>query len=93
MPNTETSLDLDEIFAPIREELDAVEREYMRHIQSRIEIIPQIGRYIQKGGGKRIRPALLLMASRLSSYKGEQAILYASVVEFIHTNVYTIAVV
>ena len=85
MPNTETSLDLDEIFAPIREDLDAVEREYMRHVQSRVEIIPQIGRYIQKGGGKRIRPALLLMASRLSSYKGEQAILYASVVEFIHT--------
>jgi octaprenyl-diphosphate synthase len=85
VPNTETSLDLDEIFAPIREDLDAVEREYMRHVQSRVEIIPQIGRYIQKGGGKRIRPALLLMASRLSSYKGEQAILYASVVEFIHT--------
>ena len=67
MPNTETSLDLDEIFAPIREDLDAVEREYMRHVQSRVEIIPQIGRYIQKGGGKRIRPALLLMASRLIS--------------------------
>ena len=85
MPNTDTSIDLDEIFAPIRQELDAVEREYMRHVQSRVELIPEIGRYIQQGGGKRIRPALLLMASRLSSYKGDSAILYASVVEFIHT--------
>ena len=44
-----------------------------------------MGRYIQSSGGKRVRPAVLLMASRLCGYKGERAVLYASVVEFIHT--------
>lgn len=85
MQNAEFSVDLAEIFEPIREELDAVEREYARQIQSRVELIPQIGRYIQNSGGKRIRPALLLMTSRLSAYQGDRAVLYASVVEFIHT--------
>src|SRR5205814_2852806 len=36
-------------------------------------------------GGKRIRPAVLLMAARLAGYRGDRAILYAAVVEFIHT--------
>src|SRR5262249_21838702 len=36
-------------------------------------------------GGKRMRPAVLLMASRLTGYTGERAVLYAAVVEFIHT--------
>jgi octaprenyl-diphosphate synthase len=36
-------------------------------------------------GGKRIRPAVLLMASRLAGYAGDKAVMYAAVVEFIHT--------
>jgi octaprenyl-diphosphate synthase len=77
--------DLAQIFEPIREDLDAVEQEFVRHIQSRVALIPEMGRYIQKSGGKRVRPAVLLMASRLSGYTGDRAVLYASVVEFIHT--------
>ena len=80
-----TTADLAQIFEPIREELDAVEQEFVRHIQSRVALIPEMGRYIQKSGGKRVRPAVLLMASRLSGYEGDRAVLYASVVEFIHT--------
>ena len=77
--------DLAQIFEPIREDLDAVEQEFVRHIQSRVALIPEMGRYIQKSGGKRVRPAVLLMAARLSGYQGDRAVLYASVVEFIHT--------
>ncbi len=62
-----------------------VEQQFVRHIESRVELIPEIGRYIQTGGGKRVRPALLLMCARLGGYRGERATLYASVVEFIHT--------
>src|SRR5918993_4635330 len=79
------SADLAQIFEPIRGDLDAVEQEFVRHIQSRVALIPEMGRYIQKSGGKRVRPAVLLMASRLSGYQGDRAVLYASVVEFIHT--------
>jgi octaprenyl-diphosphate synthase len=79
------SIDLGQIFGPIREDLEAVEQEFVRHIQSRVALIPEMGRYIQKSGGKRVRPAVLLMAARLSGYKGDRAVLHASVVEFIHT--------
>jgi octaprenyl-diphosphate synthase len=79
------SNDLAQIFEPIREDLEAVEQEFVRHIQSRVALIPEMGRYIQNSGGKRVRPAVLLMASRLSGYQGDRAVLYASVVEFIHT--------
>ncbi len=80
-----TSLALSQIFEPIRADLEEVDREFARHVQSQVELIPKIGQYIQTSGGKRIRPAVLLMASRLSGYEGDRAILYAAVVEFIHT--------
>jgi octaprenyl-diphosphate synthase len=73
------------MFEPIREDLREVEREFAHHVQSQVQLIPTMGTYIQNSGGKRIRPAVLLMAARMAGYQGEQAILYASVVEFIHT--------
>jgi octaprenyl-diphosphate synthase len=80
-----SSLGLSQIFEPIRADLEKVDLEFARHVQSQVELIPKIGQYIQTAGGKRIRPAVLLMASRLGGYEGDRAILYAAVVEFIHT--------
>ncbi len=80
-----TSPVLSQIFEPIRADLEQVDREFGRHVESQVELIPKIGRYIQTSGGKRVRPAVLLMAARLSGYQGDRAVLYASVVEFIHT--------
>ena len=77
--------ELARIFEPIQPLLEEVEEAYARHIQSRVDLIPEIGRYIQSSGGKRVRPAVLLMAARLAGYAGDQAVNYASVVEFIHT--------
>lgn len=82
---SQAAVNLAQIFESISEDLEKVEREFARHVESRVELIPQIGRYIQHSGGKRVRPAVLLMAARLGGYRGEPAILYASVVEFIHT--------
>ncbi|MBI4264907.1 MAG: polyprenyl synthetase family protein [Acidobacteria bacterium] len=88
------------MFEPIRDDLRQVEREFARHVQSQIAVIPAIGTYVQDSGGKRIRPAVLLMAARMAGYAGdpstgsgssraesrdERAVLYASVIEFIHT--------
>ena len=77
--------DLAQIFEPIKDDLDRVEQEFVRHIQSRVALIPEMGKYIQKSGGKRVRPAVLLMAARLGGCTGDRAVLNASVVEFIHT--------
>jgi octaprenyl-diphosphate synthase len=90
---------LAQLFEPIRGDLRDVEREFARHVQSQVALIPTIGNYIQDGGGKRIRPAVLLMAARMAGYSGDpsmdpgsraesrdqRAVLYASVIEFIHT--------
>ena len=78
-------LNLTQIFEPIRGDLEKVDREFARHVQSQIQLIPEIGKYIQTSGGKRVRPAVLLMAARISGYTGDHAALYAAVVEFIHT--------
>ena len=80
-----STLVLAQLFEPIRDDLSAVEREFARHVQSQISVIPAIGNYVKDGGGKRIRPAVLLMAARMAGYTGERAVLYASVLEFIHT--------
>jgi octaprenyl-diphosphate synthase len=80
-----TRADLVQMFEPIRADLEAVEREFARQVQSQVDVIPQIGAYIQQSGGKRVRPAVLLMAARLCGYTGPRAVLNAAVVEFIHT--------
>jgi octaprenyl-diphosphate synthase len=76
---------LAQIFEPIRADLERVEAEFGRQVESNVGLIPEIGRYIQRAGGKRVRPAVLLMASRLAGYDGHWAVLFASVIEFIHT--------
>jgi octaprenyl-diphosphate synthase len=73
------------MFEPVREDLFEVEREFARHVQSQVAVIPTIGNYVKESGGKRIRPAVLLMAARMCGYTGDRAVLYASVIEFIHT--------
>jgi octaprenyl-diphosphate synthase len=84
-PPVPTTPDLAQIFEPVREELARVEREFAKHLESRVELIPEMGRYVQMSGGKRVRPAVLLMASRLCGYHGDLSVLNAAVVEFIHT--------
>jgi octaprenyl-diphosphate synthase len=84
-PSAAPGPDLNTIFEPVRDELARVEREFARHLESRVDVIPQMGRYIQMSGGKRVRPAVLLMAARLGGYTGDKAVLNAAVVEFIHT--------
>ncbi len=73
------------MFEPIREDLRLVEREFARHVQSQVAVIPAIGNYIQDSGGKRIRPAVLLMTARMAGCTDERAVLHAAVLEFIHT--------
>jgi len=80
-----TQADLIQLFEPVRADLEAVEREFARQVQSQVHVIPEIGNYLLGSGGKRVRPAVLLMAARLCGYAGPRAILNAAVVEFIHT--------
>jgi octaprenyl-diphosphate synthase len=80
-----TVADLREIVALVEDDLVRVEALFEEQVRSDVALVSEIGRYIQQGGGKRIRPALLLLACRLCGYHGDRSILLASVVEFIHT--------
>lgn len=76
---------LREIVQLVEDDLARVEAFFEEQCRSDVRLVGEIARYIREGGGKRIRPALLLLACRLAGYRGERAVLLGSVVEFIHT--------
>jgi octaprenyl-diphosphate synthase len=78
-------LGLKDIVRLVEDDLARVEEVFRAQVRSEVRLVGEIGRYIQEGGGKRVRPALLLLASRLCGYRGERAVVLASTVEFIHT--------
>ena len=74
-----------EIFDLLREDLVAVEQELGRDAASSVSTITEIAEYLRGGGGKRIRPSLLLLASHALGYTGQGAIRLGAVVEMVHT--------
>ena len=74
-----------EVFELLRDDLAAIEREFGRDTVSGVRAITEIGEYLRGGGGKRIRPALLLLSSKLFNYEGRGAVKLGAVVEIIHT--------
>jgi octaprenyl-diphosphate synthase len=83
--STSTSINGKEIFDLLRDDLVAIEEEFGRNTVSNVRAITEIGEYLRVGGGKRIRPALLLLSAKLLNYNGTGAVKLASVVEIIHT--------
>ena len=74
-----------EIFDLLRDDLAALEDEFGRDTVADVQAITEIGEYLRAGGGKRIRPALLLLAAKLFDYRGRGAVRLGAVVEIIHT--------
>ena len=73
------------IIALVADKLLLVEEDCRRNLRSEFGPIDELGRYLAQGGGKRVRPVLLLLASQMCGYKGDRDVLFASVFEFIHT--------
>jgi octaprenyl-diphosphate synthase len=78
------SLELREIVRLVEDDLARVEALFAEQARSDVRLVSEIGRYIREGGGKRVRPALLLLASRLCGCREERAVVLAATVEFIH---------
>ncbi len=74
-----------EVFDLLHDDLAAIEREFGRDTVSGVRAITEIGEYLRAGGGKRLRPALLLLSCKLMNYTGQGAIKLGAVVEIIHT--------
>jgi octaprenyl-diphosphate synthase len=74
-----------EAFALVEADLREVEREISVESVASVDAITTINQYLQAGGGKRLRPALLLLCSRLFGPPTDTARQLAAVVEMIHT--------
>lgn len=76
---------LRDIVRLVEDDLAKVERVFQDERLSDLAVIPEVADYVRGSGGKRIRPALLLLAARLNSHVSERAITLGAVVEYIHT--------
>ena len=74
-----------EVFDLLRDDLVAIEREFGRDTVSNVRAITDIGEHLRAGGGKRLRPALLLLGAKLFPHDERSAVRLGAVVEIIHT--------
>ncbi len=70
------------LLAPDMAIVDKVIRD---RLHSEVALVNQVGEYIVNSGGKRLRPALVILSARAFGYPGDHHYTLAAVVEFIHT--------
>ena len=75
------------IFSVIANELTQVELEFERQARSNVQVIDYLGEYLRASGGKRVRPALTILANYAVGGDGSRynSIRMATVMEFLHT--------
>lgn len=78
-------MDFEAIKALVRDDLAAVDQEIRERLRSDVALINELSAYLIGAGGKRLRPMLVLLASRALGYTGRHHITLAAIVEFIHT--------
>jgi len=78
-------MDLDKINALTANDMSVVNQLIAKRLQSDVALINQIALYIINSGGKRLRPALVLLGSGACGYQGTNHHTLAAIVEFIHT--------
>ncbi|MBN8501268.1 MAG: octaprenyl diphosphate synthase [Sphingomonadales bacterium] len=76
---------LELVNALIAEDMRAVDAVIRRRLHSEVVLVRQVAEYIINSGGKRLRPALVLLAAGAAGYAGQHRHELAAVVEFIHT--------
>ena len=78
-------MELPGIYSLIADDMKAVDAVIRVRLHSEVVLVRQVAEYIIAGGGKRMRPALVLLAAGALGYQGKQHHELAAVVEFIHT--------
>jgi len=78
-------MDLPPVLSPIAGDLQRVEAVIRARLASDVTLVRQVAAHIVDSGGKRLRPALLLLAANAVAARGEARFELAAVVEFIHT--------
>mgnify|MGYP001443637552 FL=1 len=75
----------DEVRAHAEPGMSEVDRLIRRRLGSDVMLVNQVAEHIVSGGGKRLRPMLVLLAAEAAGYRGTQHFQAAAVIEFIHT--------
>lgn len=78
-------MNLQELYALISPDMQAVDKVIRDRLYSDVVLVRQVAEYIINSGGKRMRPALVLLAALALKYQGQHHYELAAVVEFIHT--------
>jgi octaprenyl-diphosphate synthase len=78
-------VDLSSLYSLIADDMKAVDAVIRKRLHSDVALVSQVAEYIIAGGGKRMRPALVLMSAGAMGYQGRHHHELAAVVEFIHT--------
>lgn len=73
-----------DLFDEVWDEVQQVEHELYRQFENETELVAELATHLLKGGGKRMRPALVLLGARAFNYRPEKLIPVATAVELIH---------
>jgi len=84
-PGTSTINSMADVWDAYRAELDGVEQQVRRNLDSNVTLVNTVAAHILNSGGKRVRPLLLLLSARLCGYTGRDHHQLGSLIEFIHT--------
>jgi octaprenyl-diphosphate synthase len=78
-------LDLLRYFTPIAGKLSAVEGELQRLLDSDLAVVEKLAAHVRSGQGKRLRPALVLLAARFCGAAGDADVRFGAIFELVHT--------
>ena len=78
-------MQISDVFAAYADEMVQIEAYLDQYISSDIKLIPEVAHHLIDSGGKRFRPLLHLICSRLCGFKGDSRFPLAASIEFIHT--------
>jgi octaprenyl-diphosphate synthase len=84
LPMRGRGTDIDGVFRHLKGDLRKVEKALVSHLKSPVPLIPVVGRHITLSGGKRFRPAVLLLVAEGCGYTGPRRIVMSVVTEYMH---------
>jgi octaprenyl-diphosphate synthase len=79
------TMNLEEIRALVQTDLESVNRVIRARLKSAVPLVDQIADHIIAGGGKRLRPLLVVLVGRACGHEGHAVVEAAAFIEFIHT--------
>jgi octaprenyl-diphosphate synthase len=84
LPMKGRGTDIDGVFRYLKGDLRKVENALVSHLKSPVPLIPVVGKHITLSGGKRFRPAVLLLVAEACGYTGPRRIVMSVVTEYMH---------